>query len=53
MKFIKIILCFALLAVVSCNKETSDGITDVNMSVVDRSETSLEILVQKIWVLTA
>lgn len=50
MKLIKIILCFALLTVVSCNKETSDGITDVNMSVVNRSETSLEI---SIWVTNA
>lgn len=50
MRLVNIILCMLMLAFLSCNKETSDGLTDVDMAVIDRSETSLEI---SIWVTNA
>lgn len=50
MRVLSAILCVMMLAFVSCNKETNDGLTDVNLAVVDRSETSLEI---SIWVINA
>ena len=50
MRFLKIILCFLVVALISCNKESDGGLTDVDVAVVDRSETSLEI---SIWVINA
>lgn len=50
MKIVKMILCLLAVVFISCNKETSGGITDVDMAVVDRTETSIEI---SIWVINA